>query len=64
MEQTADDTCEAGEVGPQVAAADEGADQVEKIPFAFTKCSSVERKGMSSYLVECLNCGKKAQHQP
>lgn len=31
----------------------------EKVPFAFSKCTSIERKGSSMYAAECGICGKK-----
>lgn len=31
----------------------------QKVPFAFTKCKDVHRKGTSSFTAECLICGKK-----
>lgn len=43
-------------------AADEeqqGTGGVEKIPFAFSKCTNVNRKGSSAYVAECQVCGKQ-----
>lgn len=41
------------------AEAEQATEKKKTVPFAFTKCKYVTAKGMSSYLAECLICGKK-----
>ena len=56
-----------GEAGNELGgpdALDEGGEgaaegATEKLPFAFTLCKDVIRKGSSMYAAECLVCGKK-----
>lgn len=34
-----------------------------KVPFAFSKCSSVNRKGSSAWIAECNFCGKTVRNR-